>query len=450
MSQPIFISYRQKDSKSQARAIKMELERPERLGPGSVFMDITNLSLGDKFPERLRKAVDDCGVLLVVIGPQWTGPDPADGPSRIMSDDDWARIEVRLALEGGKVVAPVLLDDMLIPAEKDLPGDLWPLRDCQVERLRDAAAYYEADLATIAGKIMALPALADAVAKARRRTALPPEYELPIWTQIERSEDANDFREFLTNFPEGKMARFARQKLEQLEWERIRQIGDLDARLDALNVFASEFEKGKFAAEAGSMIAETRTTLAAKAWTLLAATTDIDEVRRFLEIWGDTPSAAQAMVRCDFLEREQAHWRAVEGSTERAAVERFLGEFVGGFYTEAAYARIEEIDWLEADGTADPERIAAHARTYPAGATRHGLRQGSPPCIARSRRGVPHWQQATSSRSGPTARRFQHPGSMTRPRPRSRSMRMQPRHGPTCWSASKPPGTMCVRRPTLR
>ena len=65
----VFISYRREDTQAVAGRLFDGLEA--RLGVGSVFFDIDNIALGTDFRTNIRAALDQCGVLLVLIGSKW-------------------------------------------------------------------------------------------------------------------------------------------------------------------------------------------------------------------------------------------------------------------------------------------------------------------------------------------------------------------------------------------
>src|SRR5262249_40393349 len=91
----------------------------------AIFMDIDSIPFGLDFREHIRSAVDQCGVLLAVIGPHWSGE--AGVPRRIDDPRDFVRIEIEAALERKLPVVPILIDPARMPGESDLPPSLAPL-----------------------------------------------------------------------------------------------------------------------------------------------------------------------------------------------------------------------------------------------------------------------------------------------------------------------------------
>lgn len=123
----VAISYRREDSAGITGRIFDRLNEHYRgydaQGHGVVFMDYDSIPIGIDFRQHIRKALDTCDVLLVIIGPRWAGDDHAGG-SRIMQSTDWVRIEVETALKKEIPVVPVLIDRTPMPDAEKLPEAL--------------------------------------------------------------------------------------------------------------------------------------------------------------------------------------------------------------------------------------------------------------------------------------------------------------------------------------
>jgi formylglycine-generating enzyme required for sulfatase activity len=119
----IFLSYRRLDSAGVAGRIYDRLRA--HFGGDAIFMDIDTIPFGLDFREYIRSAIDQCGVLLAVIGPNWAGE--AGAPRRIDDPRDFVRIEVESALDRNLPVVPILIDRTRMPGEPDLPPSLAPL-----------------------------------------------------------------------------------------------------------------------------------------------------------------------------------------------------------------------------------------------------------------------------------------------------------------------------------
>jgi formylglycine-generating enzyme required for sulfatase activity len=123
MPAKVFISYRRDDAKWQAREIYRALTNV--LPSDHVFMDIDSIPPGADFVEILEGWVDQCNILLALIGAGWINAvDPKTNRRRLENPEDFVRIEVRKGLARGIPVVPVLLDGAQMPDVDRLPDDL--------------------------------------------------------------------------------------------------------------------------------------------------------------------------------------------------------------------------------------------------------------------------------------------------------------------------------------
>jgi CHASE2 domain-containing sensor protein len=152
-----FISYRRSQNAPHARGIQKELVR--RYGPTSVFMDTASIDYGEAFPDRIDGAIRVCGVMLVLIGPDWL--EAVDGHRRIDGPDDWVCREIATGLQRhNAVVVPVLVDGARAPTGDELPESIKGLAT------RHAIALTGADLSADIDGLM------NSLDRGRRRTAL--------------------------------------------------------------------------------------------------------------------------------------------------------------------------------------------------------------------------------------------------------------------------------------
>lgn len=122
----IFISYRREDSRAITGRLHDQLE--SAFGTENIFKDVDDIPPGSDFREVLREAIEECDVMLVVIGHQWVGMADGGETWRIEDPADFVRFEVATALEQpGMTVIPVLVDDATLPSANDLPEPLQPL-----------------------------------------------------------------------------------------------------------------------------------------------------------------------------------------------------------------------------------------------------------------------------------------------------------------------------------
>lgn len=120
----VFISYRRDDAAGFAHAIHDRLV--ENLPKEQVFMDVVGIDPGADFVDKLKSTVNQCSVMLALIGRRWLG-DNGGGRPRIHEPNDWIRTEVATAIERGVRIIPVMLDGASMPPAESLPEDLRPL-----------------------------------------------------------------------------------------------------------------------------------------------------------------------------------------------------------------------------------------------------------------------------------------------------------------------------------
>jgi hypothetical protein len=145
----VFISYRRDDAAGFSNSIHDRLV--EHLPKEQVFMDVLGIEPGADFVKRLESAVDNCDVLLALIGKRWAS-DASAGQARIHDPQDWVRIEIAAAIRRGVRVIPVLLDGASMPALESLPEDLRPLVRMNAVDVR--ASRLNADVWDLTGSTM--------------------------------------------------------------------------------------------------------------------------------------------------------------------------------------------------------------------------------------------------------------------------------------------------------
>src|SRR5262249_39981978 len=122
----LFISYRRDDSADVTGRLHEHLAT--HFGPGSVFMDIDAIPLGVDFRQHLADEVNQCDILLAVIGDRWLDASYGDGPQqgtrRLDDPQDYVRIEIEAALARGIPVVPLLVGQAAMPREAELPDAL--------------------------------------------------------------------------------------------------------------------------------------------------------------------------------------------------------------------------------------------------------------------------------------------------------------------------------------
>src|SRR5579862_1060906 len=126
----VFISYRITDSLDLVGRLDADLI--QEFGAEAVFRDKTRLHGGHDWTQELEQHAKSCSVMLVVIGATWQTIADKDGDwkgvPRLLNPDDWVRKEISFALDAGKIVIPVFLNDAAMPSRG------W-LEKCQLDRL---------------------------------------------------------------------------------------------------------------------------------------------------------------------------------------------------------------------------------------------------------------------------------------------------------------------------
>lgn len=118
----VFISYRRDDSRGSAGRLYDDLR--DKLGQGVVFRDIDAIEAGVDYLAEIVRTIGECDAMVAVIGREWLESKDKAGKRRLDDPGDLVRQEIAAALERGKVVIPVLLEDAVMPSEADLPAPL--------------------------------------------------------------------------------------------------------------------------------------------------------------------------------------------------------------------------------------------------------------------------------------------------------------------------------------
>ncbi|MDH3672551.1 MAG: DUF1566 domain-containing protein [Gammaproteobacteria bacterium] len=146
----IFINYRRRDSRADAGRLYDRLSK--RFGHRHVFRDIGDIGPGQNFSHVLNATLDQCTVMIVLIGRGWLD---ADNMPRLHDPADFVRQEIEKALAREILIIPVLVGDAKMPASEDLPEVLEGLAQRQALEISDARFDEDVDLliSTIASTI---------------------------------------------------------------------------------------------------------------------------------------------------------------------------------------------------------------------------------------------------------------------------------------------------------
>jgi hypothetical protein len=112
MTNKIFINYRRADSGYAVAWLKERLVHA--FGEDSVFVDL-KIPAGDDFREYISKKIDECSIVLSVIGNQWVSIKDESGNLRLNDSHDLVVIELQEALKAKKRIIPIILDGATVP-----------------------------------------------------------------------------------------------------------------------------------------------------------------------------------------------------------------------------------------------------------------------------------------------------------------------------------------------
>lgn len=116
MPYQIFLSYRNEDSPSETGRLYDKLTN--EFGEDALFYDKERIGLG-RWPEYIHKALEECKVLIAVIGPDWYDIKDEQGRLRIKQSGDWVRREIATALKADKIIIPVCVNNAEFHTKKD-------------------------------------------------------------------------------------------------------------------------------------------------------------------------------------------------------------------------------------------------------------------------------------------------------------------------------------------
>lgn len=104
-------------------------------------MDISDISPGEDFADAIKTAIVSCDAMLALIGREWLNILRQDGAER--EQEDWARQEIKTAIEYKIPIVPVLVDRASLPGIRELPEDLAELAKRQAIEISDGRWDYD-------------------------------------------------------------------------------------------------------------------------------------------------------------------------------------------------------------------------------------------------------------------------------------------------------------------
>lgn len=173
----VFLCYRRGDTFGHAKLLYEHLKT--RFGEDRVFLDVAALRPGMDWRKEINAYSSTCGVLIVLMGPQWLPiMQSLAQRSLVETVDDVARQEIENALtnRADMELVPVLVDDATMPPAHELPRSLRALSDRQAEQLRQTS--YDEDVERLIGRLEQIaagprPSVALAAGATETETAEP-------------------------------------------------------------------------------------------------------------------------------------------------------------------------------------------------------------------------------------------------------------------------------------
>lgn len=135
MKSRIFISYRRSDSSAEAGRIYDYLEN--YFHRDAIFKDVDSIPPGSSFHKTISDAIDQCQILLAIIGKTWLEARDDLGNIRLSNPKDWVRTELTYALSRRVLVIPILLSDVTMPKSSQLPSSIKQLSTLNAARVRN-------------------------------------------------------------------------------------------------------------------------------------------------------------------------------------------------------------------------------------------------------------------------------------------------------------------------
>lgn len=131
----VFISYRREDTPGHAGRLYDRLQ--QEFGADNVFIDVDTLLPGDDFVDAIGQTLNQCDLMIALIGPRWLTATDDRGRPRLDDQSDFVRVEIQTALERRIRTVPVLVERASMPLEQQLPEPLRLLARRQAIELTD-------------------------------------------------------------------------------------------------------------------------------------------------------------------------------------------------------------------------------------------------------------------------------------------------------------------------
>jgi hypothetical protein len=132
----IFLCYRREDTQGFARGIYETLTG--QYGREQVFRDIDSTPAGVRFATWIESILEQCSVMIVLIGAAWSSVRDRAGQRRLDLPEDWVRQEIEVALRREIPIIPVRVQAAPMPPEEELPPSIADLAGFQSAEVTDS------------------------------------------------------------------------------------------------------------------------------------------------------------------------------------------------------------------------------------------------------------------------------------------------------------------------
>ena len=139
----IFISYRRDDTAGHAGRLSDSLS--DYFGHDRVYMDVKDIEYAQDYKDAIEESLSVTGALLVVIGDQWCSISDDSGKRRLDDPNDDVSREIKVALDSGRTVLPVLIGDAVMPGPDELPEQLTDLSRRNAISVSDERWHFDVD-----------------------------------------------------------------------------------------------------------------------------------------------------------------------------------------------------------------------------------------------------------------------------------------------------------------
>jgi hypothetical protein len=139
----VVLNYRRDDTAGHAGRLYDALA--EHFGREQVFMDIDAIEPGVDFTKVIDRAVASADAFISLIGRSWLTATDAQGRRRLDNAGDFVRLEIQTALARDVRLIPVLVQDVEMPLQDQLPAPLAGLAFRNAIEIRDSSWRYDVD-----------------------------------------------------------------------------------------------------------------------------------------------------------------------------------------------------------------------------------------------------------------------------------------------------------------